>query len=555
MSKTEIGAAVRGRPKSAPNELSKAQIKHANAFIAKAFGPSGLLGVPDGELTFAERYLKACFWSKYSSPGLSEITGKKDRTPVERRDAAESKWLRNETRNRVTNERLDSNRVCQWSFGTSLQVLDLAAKYARECIGSRPPRMISGAFTGGASTRVKRGPTAIAEKFEGKAHCSVSAMPYWGPHLFENPGWHNLNPSVGELVEQESSMLFTVPKNSEIDRVACKEPEINMFLQRGLGDFIRYRLKRHGIDLNDQRHNQRLALVGSVERSHATLDLSSASDTVSRAIVQRIIPPAWFSALNDLRVKSVVLTDGSIHSLEMFSSMGNGFTFELETLIFWVLSRAVATLMRCRGKILVYGDDIVVPKAVGLALSRVLPWFGFKLNESKSFWTGPFRESCGGHYYRGYDVTPVFFRERIETMSQAIQLGNQLTRWALTVPIGVTCRYVIETIRMITSLVPPALHGGQSLERTDALVTGDSPRRRLVQVSKPVSSPQCGALIWWYHQKTREAVMPFSPSESAQLGRWVLRPNRSWYERQLMASICHELYCVGDFDALDQMSL
>ncbi len=530
--------------KPSPNELSKSDVLHINASIAKIFGSDGLLGRLDDNLSKAESYLKACFWSKYSSPGLSAMTGKTDRTPAERKDAAISKWLRTEVRNGVTNSRLESNRVCTWSFGTSEQVLDLASKYIRECISSRPPRMIGGAFTGGASTRIKRGASAIALKFEGKAHASSSAMPYWGPLLMGSSAWHLLNPNAWELELQESSMLFTVPKNSEIDRVACKEPEVNMYLQRGLGDFIRMRLKRHGIDLNDQTHNQRLAREGSIASKYSTLDLSSASDTVSREIVRRLLPVAWYQALDDLRVKSVELPDGSCHTLEMFSSMGNGFTFELETLIFWSLARATSTLLRVRGRILVYGDDIVAPKATGLALSRVLPWFGFILNEKKSFFSGPFRESCGGHYFRGYDITPVYFREKVTTVTQLIQLANQLSRWALTVLDGVCSELVINAIRVLRSYVPFKLHGGQSYERTDALVTGDSPRQRLVQLNKPIEGPQSGALIQWYHEKEKAPELVFSPSEVAELGKWVLRPNRSWYEGSLMADLRHRLFSV-----------
>jgi hypothetical protein len=368
------------------------------------------------------------------------------------------------------------------------------------------------------------------------------------------PGWWANNPQAWELVTQESSVLFTVPKNSEIDRVACKEPEVNMYFQRGLGDFIRKRLKLHGIDLNDQRHNQNWARIGSMQSKYSTIDLSSASDTVSRSLVERLLPARWFQHLDDLRVKSVEMPDGSVHTLKMFSSMGNGFTFELESLIFWTLARAVATLLRCRGKILVYGDDIVVRKEVGLSLTRVLPWFGFILNDKKSFFTGPFRESCGGHFYYGHNITPVYFRERITQVSQAIQLGNQLIRWALTVPIGVACIPVICTVKYIQDLVPTFLHGGQSLERTDALVTGESPRRRLVQVNKPVSNPQTGSLIQWYHEKEKAPGMVSSPSESAQLGRWVLRPNRSWHEGDLMARVRHELYSCYELAPVD-MSL
>lgn len=519
-----------------PNDLSSRRIEIINRKVEHLMGLERFLSIPREELTFGSRYLQQSFWTKYLSPGVSMITGKDDVSATDRESNAISKWLKTEVRNAKTNNRLIFESCC-FSFGTSGQVLQLARKYIRETVGVKPPQSIRGSFTGGASTRIKRGAGSIAQKFEGKAHASSSAKPYWVANVFANTGWFTLNPTAWETETREASMLFTVPKNSEIDRVACKEPEINMYLQRGIGDFIRARLRRSGIDLNDQTRNQDLARHGSSFRKHGTMDLSSASDTVSTSVVRLLFPFRWFECLDDLRVKSVEMPDGTTHKLEMFSSMGNGFTFELESLVFWALARAVATLIRCRGKIAVYGDDIVAPTDCVLALGRVLPWFGFKVNEKKTFTRGPFRESCGGHYFHGLDVTPVYFRKRIETMAELIQLGNQLTRWISTTYLGEWCPVeILELISFIRESVPPMLHGGQSYERTDALVTGDSPRQRLVQVNKPIDVPQIGAYLSWFHEKER-INNTFSPSEAATLGRWVLRPNRSWHERVLMLEV------------------
>lgn len=547
MSQTKFtGSRKPGPRKPSPNYLSADQTKTINNYVGKIFGLTGLQGCDVQHLTHAERHLQKAFWSKYSSPGLSVMTGKADVGPSDRKSRAISKWLATEQRNKKTNNRLIF-QSCDFGFSTSSDILKLARKYILQTIGKAPPRVILGSFTGGASTRISRSPGNIAAKFEGKAHVSSSAKPYWTSLIFETTGWFTQNPEVWVTETREDSVLFTVPKNSEIDRVACKEPEINMYLQRGCGDFIRKRLKRHGIDLNDQSHNRNLAREASVTRRHVTIDLSSASDTVSTSLVRLLLPFEWFDTLNDLRVKGVELPDGNRHDLEMFSSMGNGFTFELESLIFWALTRATSASIRCRGKILVYGDDIVAPKPTGLALLRVLAWFGFTVNSVKSCLSGPYRESCGGHYHDGSDVTPVYFRQKITTMSEVIQLGNQLIRWVKETPLGVSSSVgVLDMISFIMSFVPAGLHGGQSLERTDALVTGCAPRQRLVQVSKRVEIPQVGGCLWWHHEKDRTPEQVFSPSESALLGRWVLRPNRSWYEGELMGFIAHELWSCSD---------
>jgi hypothetical protein len=105
---------------------------------------------------------------------------------------------------------------------------------------------------------------------------------------------------------------------------------------------------------------------------------------------------------------------------EKFSSMGNGYTFELETLIFWGLCMGVCRELELEpSQVLVYGDDIVVPVAAYELLSEVLTFCGFTLNSKKSFGSGPFRESCGKDYFLGADVRPFFLKEipyEIETL-------------------------------------------------------------------------------------------------------------------------------------------
>ncbi|DAD52425.1 RNA-directed RNA polymerase [ssRNA phage SRR5466725_9] len=539
----------RGKRKS-PNTLTHEQRHYANMAVSEIMGTGGNLTrqVLFPEYTIRKRwnnldagyYLALQFWSKFSSPGYATYTGKADRTPKQRKEAAIAKWFASNERCAVTNRRL-LERECDFGYATSSQILDLARRYTAQTIGLNPPAYMVGEFTGGASTRVKRSPSTIAQKFEGKAHATLSAVPYFAHNFFVRPGWGNLAEPFGGFEVVENSVLFTVPKNSEVDRAACKEPEVNVYLQRAVGLFFRKRLKRSGIDLTNQSNNRQLARMGSTrgEVRYATLDLSSASDTVSSTLVEQILPVKWHALLSDIRVPLVKCGSDTVE-MQMFSTMGNGFTFELETLIFWAISRAVATLIRRKGRILVYGDDIVVHEEVARALTRVLPWFGFVVNEKKSFLSGFFRESCGGHYLNGWDITPVFHRKEVTSMTDVIQLANQLASWCLRVPMGVLYDDVILLWMRLVGLVPPKLCGGQSFERSDALVTGEAPRRRLAQRQVRVESPQLGGLIWWLHEKDRGLYEPLSPNEASHQGRWELRPNRSWHEEELMQRMRHE---------------
>lgn len=475
------------------------------------------------------QYLKDSVWSKYADalPGTVH-------SDQEARDAAAiAKWLHAEARNRSTNLRLKQPGV-DFGYFTSDRLLAKAREFVLQVLGSKPPRLIVGEFTNGASTRVKRSEVSIAQKFEGRPHVTPSAAMYWTGLALEFPLWQLYNPQVWDVELQESSVMFTVPKNAHFSRVACKEPEANMFLQRGLGLFIRKRLKKVGIDLTDQSRNQDLARDGR-KAGLATIDLSSASDTISMQVVSCLLPPDWVEALSALRAESTILPDGQVHTLEMFSSMGNGFTFELESLVFWALTRACAYLLGVRGAISVYGDDIICPIPCARLLHRVFAYLGFTVNLKKSCISGNYRESCGAHFYGVQSITPFYIRKRPTEVRHLIQIGNQLLAWMLGEEYIPDIPKSLVTLWLtIAEAVNPKLYGGLSLERTDALVTGHQPRKRLHQVVEEGRPPEQGAYLQWHFDKTvRFHEEPESPSEVARKGRWVLRPNRTWHDEEL----------------------
>jgi hypothetical protein len=101
--------------------------------------------------------------------------------------------------------------------------------------------------------------------------------------------------------------------------------------------------------------------------------------------------------------------------------MGSALCFPVEAMVFLTtvycgiekaLNRRVtrSDVIAMRGKVRVYGDDIIVPSDYVHQVIGSLELFGFKVNTNKSFWNGKFRESCGGDYYAGVDVTPVRVR-------------------------------------------------------------------------------------------------------------------------------------------------
>jgi hypothetical protein len=198
----------------------------------------------------------------------------------------------------------------------------------------------------------------------------------------------------------------------------------------------------HGINLNDQSINQRLALWASLTGERATVDARSASNSVTSALVWKYFgdhphsekyDPTWFRLLEVLR-STHALVEGTdkLHEYELFSAMGCGFTFELESLIFWTLAWAVCQHLGIPPDVSVYGDDLVVPVEAMDLLTEVYSYCGFRFNTDKTFATPypGFRESCGKHYLRGVDVSPFYVDTELNSISSIVLLANNITRWS-----------------------------------------------------------------------------------------------------------------------------
>lgn len=441
---------------------------------------------------FEVQHLRQEYLSKYCDESLVPAS-------VRRRNAIE-KWLTAERTNASTNDRFRTMDP-YWNILPRVPLkkfVEHARRIVSRVLGTLSDDIVLGSFSGGATTSRRRTDGHPAFKFSDKADVTEECMPYLDvlfrqAHLFREYGLFS------SLSEVKGAVLFTVPKKTEIDRCACKEPDINMFLQKGVGSHIRRRLLKFGINLNDQSINRGLAKQGSIDDSLATLDLSSASDTICVEVVRTLLPDDWFLYLNDIRSQSV-LVDGELIRTEMFSSMGNGFTFELESLLFWALMRTTAYFEGVSGIISVYGDDIIIPSGMCNMACFVLKSFGFSVNESKSFSSGPFRESCGGHYHNGVDVTPFYLKKDPALLTDVIRVTNQLRRWLVADPAR---QYILPAMYDIwhswKKFVPSDLWGGYDLALDTALVSDDPPNKQLVRLSGKPRLPELGLYMQWHN--------------------------------------------------------
>lgn len=364
--------------------------------------------------------------------------------PIDRRAAAIGSFLESEMTCAIVNDcgRMWSPVIPADKYGEcSLEAkIFLARKLIRRLLGpfSWDEAARHFRFSAGASTRMPRRTGHPFYKYMGRPHVTRSAALLAVCDIWRTPLWREQMREYCDDPTQwvtivPGSKADTVPKDSKTDRFICIEPEMNMRLQLGVGHMIRLRLKRVGIDLNDQTRNQDLAFEGSLLGNLATIDLSRASDSIALRLCRDLLPDDWYEAMCRIRseVTHLSLPEGTadVH-LEKVSSMGNGFTFELESLIFWALSQAVVELHGIsETRVAVYGDDIVISTEAVEPLLDLLSYVGFTPNMSKSFWDGPFRESCGKHYFLGEDVTPFYIKERIEHENRYYWLLNSYNAW------------------------------------------------------------------------------------------------------------------------------
>lgn len=230
-----------------------------------------------------------------------------------------------------------------------------------------------------------------------------------------------------------NNKISFVAKTAKTNRVIAIEPMLNGLVQKGIDQVMRKHLLKVGIDLSDQGRNQTMARLGSLDDSDngfVTIDLKSASDSISTELVRHLIPDDWFRLLDRTRSKCFEL-DGVITDFKKFCSMGNGFCFPLETLIF------AAAAYACNAGVpgidfVVYGDDIIVRKKFATHVIKLLNHWGFKINSNKTFLEGPFRESCGSDWFAGKDVRPFTLDYALDSLQSYFKFLNLSRRNELT---------------------------------------------------------------------------------------------------------------------------
>lgn len=360
--------------------------------------------------------------------------------PDKCRAAASKSFFEAEAMCRETNERLESHYLERLPEGNDLKFWTSRAKrYIDEILGDFDPfvNQLPGLV------RVTSGATATRSRKESFPHLKIAKkMP---STIAARPLLQALSSYYGygelKFVDCYSNRVDFVPKNWKTERTIACEPDGNMPLQLAFDTFAKRRLRARGIDLSDQSLNQELARRGSIDGSFATIDLSMASDTVAFNTVCLLFPYSWFAYLTSVRSHFGMLpgVDSPV-KYEKFSSMGNGSTFAIETLVFAAACYAVGSK-----QFNVYGDDIAIETEFVDDLKTFLAYLGFVINTDKSFTEGPFRESCGTNWYQGIDITPFYLRTW--SKSRAVTCHNVNGLVGLSYPGGKLAEFLLQLVK------------------------------------------------------------------------------------------------------------
>lgn len=294
-------------------------------------------------------------------------------------------------------------------------------KIIRGWLGPHVPASIIPRHSGGGVAGVGR--TSLEAKY--KLLVSDKRLEF----AFGSPSWHAGVDS--EDLIRISQTIF-VPKSYKTFRTISMEPATLMYFQQGVWNVLDHQVKWNGylrshIDFHVQTRNQDLAKAGSIDRNYATLDLSSASDSVSYDLVKRLFRGTWLLRYQ-IATRSVwtKLPNKRTIRLKKFAPMGSALCFPTETILFAAICEHVTRMNRAFGDYSVYGDDIIVPTKCADATMSVLAELGFTVNRDKSFYDKAcwFRESCGGEFCDGYDVTPMRVSRKYNSRKDDVRLAK-----------------------------------------------------------------------------------------------------------------------------------
>jgi hypothetical protein len=284
----------------------------------------------------------------------------------------------------------------------------------------------------------RHGPGAVADKSFGEYKYSFDRWPDRLESVFPYADFAVANyaqvdlDSLGVLrnkdfLKESPARLCAVLKTIKTPRLIACEPSGYQWCQQAIRSFLYERVRKtilsEFMNFHEQDLNGSLALSASHSRSHSTIDLKNASDLISCWHVERLFrrSPSLLMALQASRsteiIQEICKVTPKTWRLRKYSTMGNATTFPVQSLFFLVLALSSVIHVRkmkvslrsiriaSRSQVRVFGDDMIVPNDASGVLLGLLEALELRVNHSKTFTEGNFRESCGVDAFDGHDVT------------------------------------------------------------------------------------------------------------------------------------------------------
>jgi hypothetical protein len=384
----------------------------------------------------------------------------------------------------------------------------------------------------GATTSIRNPRTSVYDKYLEPMTGSGLCHTMFGPLLDQVTLWSTFQ--RGFKCVSDGNKVVLVPKDAKTERSIAAEPSLDSFIQLGIGRLMRRGLRRFGVDLSTQKVNQDLARYGSLTGKVATVDLSMASDTASKVVVETLFPADWLLAMKCCR-SPTWRRGGESGVYHKFSSMGNGYTFEMETILFLATALAVAKELGLpTWEVTSYGDDITIGVEGVDLLRRSLVFLGFSFNISKSFDKGVFRESCGKDYFLGTNVRPYFVRSLLRDVRDLMKFHNGILKGHI--PMRRTAAKALRLSEPRDRLFGPS-------ELGDTVFYSDTPRGWFQPASKRFPMFEGFIVRHWVFKPEKMPVKFLEPAllaslysnkETPTLGRHTLRQRGTWVTRTVL---------------------
>jgi hypothetical protein len=445
-------------------------------FLGRVFDPcsGALLDNPDIEAIYALRQLTLMF-SKIALPDDPREGIARSVVNADRERLAMSEFVQCEQGVKASDDRLDPQYLEDFVRVSDMLFSDMFSSLESKLLWE--------------NFRCQHGPGAVADKLSSNAKWNLRTwtarlQPVFPAesHLVPNDHFTNDLEQDLNILEPGSEIpvrVVSVPKTLKTPRIIAIEPAAMQYAQQGVLSALRDSLREDGflsqvIGLDDQVPNQELARQGSLSGDLATLDLSEASDRVSNQHVRAMLHdwPYLLEAIQACRSRKADVPGFGVIRLAKFAPMGSALCFPFEamvflTLIFLGIERELSaplspeTIHRFKEQVRVFGDDLIVPRDYVLSVVDELEVFGHRVNVSKSYWTGRFRESCGKEYYDGHDVSIVKVRQVFPTRRQdasgvvaANALRNQLYWAGLWRGAAFMDALLLKTLRVYPNVAP-----------------------------------------------------------------------------------------------------